>query len=327
MKRRDFLGALGSAAAAWPLAARAQQSKMPAVGYLSALSVGDRPHLAEAFRQGLNEIGYAEGRNVTIQYRYADNQMDRLKTLAADLIASKVAVIAATGGNNSGLVAKSQTSIIPIVFTSGSDPVSAGLVASLNRPEANVTGVSWFNTESGKKHVELLHELVPSARLIAVLINPYNNEARLYEPIVSEAVRALGLQLFVVKAGNPSEIDTAFTKLAEQRADAVIVGSDAFYTARASQFVVLTARHGIPAMYSARESVVFGGLLSYGNSIPDAYRRAGNYTGRILKGVTPADLPIDRATKFEFVINLATARALGLTVPPTLLARADEVIE
>jgi putative ABC transport system substrate-binding protein len=326
VRRRSFIALLGGAAA-WPLAARAQQSVMPVVGYLSGLAAGDRPILVNAFRQGLNEIGYVEGQNVAIEYRFADNRVDRPRTLAADLITREVAVIMATGGNNSGLVAKALTSAIPIVFTSGVDPVKAGLVASLNRPEANVTGVSWFSVELGAKHVELLHELVPRAGLVAVLVNPNNPESLSYEPGVREGALGFGMQLLVLNAGTANEIDAAFEKLMQQRASAVIIGSDPFYTARTSQFVVLAARHGIPAIYSNREMVVSGGLISYGNSVSDAHRRAGVYIGRILKGARPAALPIDRATKFELVVNLRTAKALGIEVPPSLLVRADEVIE
>jgi putative ABC transport system substrate-binding protein len=327
MRRREFLGALGGAAAVWPFAARAQQGTSPVIGYLSSLSAGDSPHHTEAFRQGLNETGYAEGRNVTIEYRYADKQMDRLRPLAADLIAHKVGVIAAVGGNNTALVAKTLTTTIPIVFTSGVDPVSAGLVASLNRPEANVTGISWFTVELARKHIEVLNELIPGAALIAVLVDPNNAEGRFYEKSAQDGARALGRRLLFLKAGTVSEIDAAFATLAEQRADAVIVGSGPFYPTRARQLAVLAARYAVPLMSSNRDVSVAGGLISYGNSVPDAYRRAGNLAGRLLKGAKPADIPIDRSTKFELVINLGTAKALGLNVPPAMLARADEVIE
>lgn len=327
MRRREFLGALGGAAAVWPFAARAQQGTSPVIGYLSSLSAGDSPHHTEAFRQGLNETGYAEGRNVTIEYRYADNQMDRLRPLAADLIAHKVGVIAAVGGNNTALVAKTLTTTIPIVFTSGVDPVSAGLVASLNRPEANVTGISWFTVELARKHIEVLNELIPGAALIAVLVDPNNAEGRFYEKSAQDGARALGRRLLFLKAGTVSEIDAAFATLAEQRVDAVIVGSGPFYPTRARQLAVLAARYAVLLMSSNRDVSVAGGLISYGNSVPDAYRRAGNLAGRLLKGAKPADMPIDRSTKFELVINLGTAKALGLTLPPTLVARADEVIE
>jgi putative ABC transport system substrate-binding protein len=327
MKRREFITLLGGLAAAWPLDARARQGTPPVIGYLSSLSAGDRPNLTEAFRQGLNESGYGEGRNVTIEYRYADNQMDRLRSLAADLIARKVGVIAAIGGNNTALVAKTLTTTIPIVFTSGLDPVRAGLVASLHRPEANVTGISWFTVELAHKHIEVLNELIPRAALIAVLVNPNDPESGFYEKSAQDGPRALGRRLVFLKAGTVSEIDTAFATLAEQRADAVIVGSGPFYPTRARQLAVLAARYAVPLMSAVRDISVAGGLISYGNSVPNAYQRAGNLVGRLLKGAKPADIPIDRATKFELVINLGTARALGISVPPSLLARADEVIE
>jgi putative tryptophan/tyrosine transport system substrate-binding protein len=326
LRRRQFITLLGGAAASWPLAARAQQP-VPLVGFLSSISAGDRPHHTEAFRQGLNETGYAEGRNVTIEYRYADNRMDQLRPLAADLIARKVSVIAAVAGNNTALVAKTLTSTIPILFTSGVDPVKAGLVASLNRPEANVTGVSWFSAELGNKHIEVLNELVPQAALIALLVNPNNPEGGFYEQSAQDGARALGRRLLVIRAGSAREIDAAFATLAEQRANAVIVASDPFYTTRVRQLAVLAARHAVPMISTARDLPAAGGLISYGNSLTDAYRRVGIYAGRILKGAKPADMPVDRATKFELVINLGTARALGLDVPATLLARADEVIE
>jgi putative ABC transport system substrate-binding protein len=327
MKRREFITLLGGLATAWPLDARARQGTPPVIGYLSSLSAGDRPNLTEAFRQGLNESGYGEGRNVTIEYRYADNQMDRLRSLAADLIARKVGVIAAIGGNNTALVAKTLTTTIPIVFTSGLDPVRAGLVASLHRPEANVTGISWFTVELAHKHIEVLNELIPRAALIAVLVNPNDPESGFYEKSAQDGPRALGRRLVFLKAGTVSEIDTAFATLAEQRADAVIVGSGPFYPTRARQLAVLAARYAVPLMSAVRDISVAGGLISYGNSVPNAYQRAGNLVGRLLKGAKPADFPIDRATKFELVINLGTARALGISVPPSLLARADEVIE
>src|SRR5437016_12525945 len=246
IQRREFIFTLGGAAAAWPLGARAQQAAIPVVGYLSGISAGDRAHHTEAFRQGLHETGYTEGRNVTIEYRYADNQMDRLRPLAEDLIARKVAVIAAIAGNNTALVAKTLTSTIPIVFTSGLDPVKAGLVASLNRPEANVTGVSWFSAELGQKHIEVLHELVPKAELSALLLNPNNPEGACYEQSAQKGARALGRRLLVLKAGTAPEIDAAFAMLAGQRANAVIIAADPFYTGRARQLAVLAARHAIP---------------------------------------------------------------------------------
>jgi putative tryptophan/tyrosine transport system substrate-binding protein len=327
LNRRKLITLFGGAAAAWPLAAGAQQPAMPVVGYLSGISAGDRAHHTEAFRQGLNETGYTEGRNVLIEYRYADNQMDRLRPLAADLIARKVAVIAAVAGNNSALVAKALTSTIPILFTSGIDPVKAGLVAGINRPEANVTGVSWFHAELGNKLIEVLHELVPQAELIALLLNPNNPEGAFFEQSAQEGARVFGRRLLVLKAGTAREIDEAFATLAERRVNAVLIGSDPFYATRTRQLAVLAARHTLPMIASAREYPMAGGLISYGNSVTDAYRRAGLYAGRILKGATPPDMPVDRATKFELVINLGTAKALSLDIPPTLLARADEVIE
>ena len=308
MRRREFVSLFGGAAVAWPLAASAQQPTMPVIGFLSSISAADRPHHTEAFRQGLNETGYAEARNVTIEYRYADNRMDQLRPLAADLIARKVAVIAAVAGNNTALVAKTLTSTIPILFTSGVDPVKAGLVVSLNRPEANVTGVSWFSAELGQKHIEVLHELDPKAELIALLLNPNNPEGAFYEQSAQNGARALGRRLLVLKAGTAPEIDAAFAMLAGQRANAVIIAADPFNTGRARQLAVLAARHAIPMVAAVREITAAGGLISYGNSVTDAYRRVGVYAGRILKGAKPADMPVDRATKFELVINLVPPR-------------------
>ena len=327
MQRREFITLLGGAAVGWPQAARAQQPGMPVIGYLSGISAGDRAHLTAAFRQGLNEMGYTESRNVLIEYRYADNQMDRLRPLAADLIARKVAVIAAVAGNNSALVAKALTSTIPILFTSGIDPVKAGLVAGINRPESNVTGVSWFHAELGSKLIEVLHELVPQAELIALLVNPNNPEGAFFEQSAQEGARVLGRRLLVLKAGTAREIDEAFATLAERRVNAVVIGSDPFYATRTRQLAVLAARYTLPMISGGRDYPMAGGLISYGNSVTDAYRRVGILAGRILNGAKPAEVPVDRATRFELVINLGTAKALGLDVPPTLLARADEVIE
>jgi putative ABC transport system substrate-binding protein len=312
--------------AAWPLVARAQPS-IPVIGYLNGLAAGDRPDLAEAFRQGLNETGYGEGRNVAIEYRHAENQSDRLGVLAADLVARKVAVIAAVGGNNTALVAKRLTSTIPILFTSGADPVKAGLVASINRPEANVTGVSWFSSELAGKHLEMLNELLPQAKVIALLMDPANPEGGIYAQSAHDGAGAFGQRLLVLKAGTPDEIDAAFATLAQEGAHAVIVSAGPFYPARARQLAGLATRFAVPMLSAQRDMPAGGGLLSYGNSVPDAYRRVGIYAGRILDGAKPADLPVDRATKFELVINLATAKALGIDVPPMLLGRADEVIE
>ena len=326
MRRRDFITLLGGAATAWPLAARAQ-SAMPVIGFLTTLGRNDRPNLAGAFRRGLSEAGYTEGRNVTIEYRFAENQHDRLPALAADLVGHKVAVIAATGGGGAILAAKAATTTIPIVVTTGGDPVQAGFVSSLNRPGGNVTAISWFGTLLGGKALGLLHELVPSADIIGLLVDPRLPESARTVSDVLEAARTLGRQLLVLNASSSSEIDTAFATLRQRRAAALLVGGDPFFTSRRQQMVALAARDAIPAMYVNREFVEEGGLMSYGNDAVDAYRRAGVYAGRILKGEKPADLPVDQATKFELVINLRTAKALGLEVPPGLSARADEVIE
>jgi putative ABC transport system substrate-binding protein len=326
MRRRHFITLLGGAAA-WPLAVRAQQPAMPVVGFLTSLGRNDRTYLADAFRRGLSEAGYVDGRNLTIEYRFAENQHDRLPALAADLVGRKVAVIAATGSGNSILAAKASTTTIPIVFTFGSDPVQEGIVASFNRPGGNITGISWFNTVLGGKGLGLLHELVPNAAVIALLANPKIPEGAREPSDVQAAARALGLQLLVVNASNPSEIDTAFATLRKVGAGALLVGGDSFLASRSQQIVALAARDAIPAMYFDRGFIEEGGLMRYGNDAADGYRRAALYVGRILKGEKPGDLPVDQATKFEFVINLKTAKALGLEVPPGLSARADRVIE
>jgi putative ABC transport system substrate-binding protein len=327
MKRREFIALLSGAAATWPLAARAQQPAMPVIGFLSSLGRNDRPNLMDAFRRGLSEGSYVEGRNVAIEYRFAENQHNQLPTLAADLVGRKVVVIAATGGGSSVLAAKAATTTIPIVFTTGGDPVQEGFVASLNRPGGNMTGVSFFGALLAAKGLGLLHELVPNAALIVLLANPKLPESARTQSDAQEAARTLGRQLLVLNASEPSEIDTAFATLRQQRAGALLVGSDPFLTGRRQQIVALAARDAIPAMYSSREFIAEGGLMSYGNDVADGYRRNALYVGRILKGEKPADLPVDQATKFEFVINLKTAKALGLTVPTSLLVRADEVIE
>ena len=330
MRRRDVITLLGGAAASpitWPLAAHAQQPVLPVVGFLTSLGQNDRPNLREAFRRGLNEAGYVEGRNVAIEYRFAENLHDRLPALAADLVGRKVAVIAASGGGASVLAAKTATATIPIVFAFGGDPVQAGFVASLNRPGGNVTGASFFASQISGKALGLLHELVPSAAVIALMMNPKNLESAVWLSDAQGAARTLGLQLLVLNASTPGEIDAAFSALRQQGARALVAGGDPFLTARRQQIVALAARDAVPAIYSNRDYVADGGLMSYGNDIPDAYRRAALYVGRILKGDKPSDLPVDQATKFEFVINLKTAKALGLDVPPSLSARADEVIE
>ncbi len=325
MKRREFIAALGSAIA-MPLAAQAQ-APVPVIGYLNGIAADERPNLAEAFRRGLSETGYVDGRNLAIEYRHADNRLDRLEGLAAELIARKVAVIAAVGGNNSALATKRLTSTIPILFTSGVDPVRAGLVASINRPEANVTGVSWFSGDLGSKHLEILNEIVPNAKFVALLIDPNNPEGSFYEQTARERAGAFGQRLLVLKAGTAEEIDTAFATIGKERASAVIVSAGPFYPTRARQLADLAARHAIPMLAALREMPEAGGLISYGNSVADAYRRVGIYAGQILNGSKPANMPVDRATRFELVINLRNAKALGIDVPQTLLVRADEVIE
>ena len=326
MRRRDFVA--GIAGLAWPLAARAQQPVLPVIGFQSSLGRNDRVNLVDAFRSGLNEAGYAEGRNVAIEYRFADNQIDRLPALAADLVTRNVAVIVATGGGNSVLAAKAATTTIPIVFVTAGDPVQLGFVASLNQPGGNATGVSWFGSQLAGKGLGLLHELLPKAALIALLTNPRLPEASLILSDAQKAARTLGKQLLVLNASIASEIDAAFATLRQwRRADALLLGGDPFFSSRRQQIVALTARDAIPAMYANREFVQEGGLMSYGNDVADGYRRAALHVARILKGEKPANLPIDQATKFEFVINLKTAKTLGLEVPPGLSARADEVIE
>jgi putative ABC transport system substrate-binding protein len=326
VRRREFITLLGGAAA-WPLAARAQQQAMPVVGFIRDGSADANARYTAAFRKGLNETGTVEGQNVTVEYHWLQGQHDRLPALMADLVRRQVAVIA-TAGNVPTLAAKAATSTIPIVFGVGNDPISLGLVASLARPGGNATGINFFNAELTAKRLRLLHDLVPKAVRVAVLLNPANASSTESQiRIVREAARTIGLQIQILNATTIGEIDAAFATLERERPDALFVAGDAFFASRAVQFATLTARGRIPATYSLRDYVAVGGLMSYGTDFTEAFRQAGLYTGKILKGAKPVDLPVVQSTKFEFIINMQTARALGLEVPAQLLATVDEVIE
>jgi putative ABC transport system substrate-binding protein len=326
MNRRALITLLGGAAA-WPLAAHAQSPAMPVVGFLGAPSPVPYARYVEAIHQGLKEAGYIEGQNVRFEYRWAEGHYDRLPALAADLVGQRVAVIVPIGGAPPAMAAKEATTTVPIVFNIGADPVELGLVASFNRPGGNVTGVAMLAVELEAKRFELLHELVPAAALIAFLVNPSNPQVETQLTDVQKAARAIGQRVLVLQATSERELNAAFATLAKEQADALLVGADVFFTSEPTLFVVLTARHAIPAIYPWRAHVEAGGLMSYGASTLDAYRQTGVYSGRVLKGEKPADLPVLQSTKFELVINLKTANAIGLTVPATLIARADEVIE
>ena len=328
MKRREFITLLGGAAVAWPLAARAQQPTMPVVGFVNARAAEGYAHFGTAFRKGLEEAGYVEGQNVMVEYHWLDGRYDRLPSLMADLVRRRVAVIATPGTTAAALAAKAVTSTIPIVFGVGEDPVKLGLVTSMARPGGNATGINFFSVETTTKRLGLLHDLMPKAARIAVLVNPANApiaDATLRD--IPEAARAIGVQIQVLKASTSREIEAAFATLGREPADALFVAADGFFVSRRVQFALLAVRYAIPVIYNSREYAEAGGLMSYGTDIADRLRQAGVMSGQILKGAKPADLPVIQSTKFEFVINLQAARALGLEVPNSIQLLADEVIE
>jgi putative ABC transport system substrate-binding protein len=326
MKRREFITLIGGAAVTWPLSARAQQPALPVIGFLSAVSPAPFAQRVAAFHQGLKETGYAEGRNVVIESRWAEGRYDQLPTLAADLVGRQVLAIV-TYTDAAALAAKAATTTIPIVFINGGDPVRAGIVASLNRPGGNVTGASFFGVDLAPKQLALAHEVVPNAAVIAVLVDQNVPDAVAQMPAMQAASRTLGLKLIVVLARTASDVDTAFATFVGERAGALVVGTGALLTNERKQIIALATRHALPTIYPFREFAADGGLISYGNNVPDTFRQGGVYAGRILKGDKPADLPVILSTKFEFVLNLKTAKALGLTIPSSLLTSADEVIE
>jgi putative ABC transport system substrate-binding protein len=327
--RREFITLLGGAAATWPLRAQAQQPSMPVIGYLSTRSLGDSAHIVAAFRKGLHEVGYTEGRNVAIEFRFAEGHHDRLQALTADLVRRQVNVFVATGGTASAVAAKPIVpATIPMVFAMGGDPVKLGIVDGLARPGGNVTGVTQLGVELVPKRLELLHEMVPTATIIALLVNPANAQQTEEETREArDAARTLGLQLHILPVSTESELDAAFVTLAQLRIGALLISSEAFFLNRSEHLAALTVRYGVPAINPFREFATAGGLMSYATSSPDTWRIAGGYTGRILKGEKPADLPVQQSTKVQLILNLKTAKALGLTVPRTLVGRADEVIE
>jgi putative tryptophan/tyrosine transport system substrate-binding protein len=327
MRRRDFLTLVSGITATWPLVARAQRRPMPVVGFLNVASPGALRQQIAAFREGLKESGYVEGQNVAVEYRWGEGQYERLPELAADLVRQQVSVIFVGGGAPAELAVKAATTTIPIVFSTGGDPVRSGLVASLNQPSGNITGVYHFAAGLEAKRLGLLHEMLPKATPIAVLINPNYADAENQLRDVQEAAARLGVQLVVVRANAESDFNAAFSTVVQQRSGALLVCASPFFNNRREQLVVLAARHALPTIYEWRDFAAAGGLMSYGTSLADAYRQAGVYAGQILKGAKPVDLPVVQSTRFELVINLSTAKALGIEVPPTLLARADEVIE
>ena len=329
MRRREFIALLGGAASSvtWPLAAGAQQPAMPVIGYLGPESPAVFASRVRAFRQGLGETGYAEGRNVAIEFRWAEGQHNRLPALAADLVGRQVAVIVAPGGAPGALAAKSATTTIPIVFEMGADPIAIGLVGNLNRPGGNLTGVSSLNVQVTPKRLEILHEAVPTAAEVAVLVNPTSPTADSQLRNLQTAARALGLQLHVLHASTERDFDTVFATLLQLRAGGLVVSSDGFFATHSEQLAALTIRHAVPAIHQSRDFTIAGGLMSYAGSFAESHRQAGVYTGRILKGEKPADLPVQQVTKVELFINLKAANALGITFPLSLLGRADEVIE
>ena len=327
MRRREFVSLFGGAAAAWPMAARAQQPRMPVIGFLGPGSAAASAQTLHVFRQSLAEGGYVEGRNVAIEYRFAEGQYDRLPEMAAELVRREVSVIVATGGTGPALAAKAATATIPIVFGVTNDPVALGLVVSFARPGSNATGINFPLAEVAVKELGLLHELVPAAKRIGLLVNPNNSASAAVIKDVLAAASALGMEIGVVEADNSRAIEAAFATLARSQSEALLIGTDPFFFSRRVQLATLAARHVIPAAFNSREFVEVGGLMSYGISLTEVYQQLGAYAGRILKGAKPTDLPVVRSVRFEFVINMPTARALGLTVPASLLARADEVIE
>jgi putative tryptophan/tyrosine transport system substrate-binding protein len=327
MGRREFITLLGSAAAAWPLAARAQQAAVPVIGYLSGGAPGPFATNVAAFREGLKDAGYVEGQNVKIEYRWAEGQYDRLPALAAELVARRVDLIAASGGDLAAHAAKGATSTTPVVFTSGDDPVATGLVSSLARPRGNLTGFAFLVVELHPKRLELMSELVPLAKVMGLLVNPGSPQTDRVIRTMQEASRAKGIQLRILKAGTESEIGTAFDSFVQQPVGALVVQADPFFVNRRQQFAALTARHAVPAIYEGRPFVIAGGLMSYGTNPVAMYRQIGVYAGRVLKGEKPSDLPVIQPTQFELLINLTAAKAIGLTIPETFLLRADEVFE